>query len=108
MPTRDLYESLEVDRNAGKDEVKAAYRRRAKTCHPDAGGDRAEFEEIKLAAGVLLDAHRRRLYDETGKVEEPKADLVLQEAIGCIDQILSPVLANLDAPLDNVDLVMLV
>lgn len=49
---RDL---LGVDRRATPDEVRRAYRRAARTHHPDAGGDADTFLEIVAAADLLLD-----------------------------------------------------
>jgi len=66
----DLYELLEVDRDAESDEIKRAYRRRARQLHPDAnGGDpvaEAKFKEVSFAYEVLRDPERRARYDRYG------------------------------------------
>jgi len=45
---------LGVGRDAGADEIRAAYRRAAKRAHPDMGGSSEAFQRIRTAADVLL------------------------------------------------------
>lgn len=70
MSKRDYYEVLGVDRNAGDDELKKAYRRLAMKFHPDRNPDDAEaeeqFKEVKEAFEVLGDARKRQAYDQFG------------------------------------------
>lgn len=66
----DPYAVLGLTRAAGPAQIKAAYRRAAQTAHPDRGGDPAAFIAIVKAFGLLSDPDARRLYDETGDVDE--------------------------------------
>lgn len=67
---KDLYEILNIDRNATQDEIKKAYRQLAKKYHPDLNPDDAEaeqkFKEINSAYEVLSDADKRARYDRFG------------------------------------------
>jgi molecular chaperone DnaJ len=69
MP-RDYYEVLGVSRDAGEDELKKAYRKLARQCHPDANPDdpeaEAKFKELGEAYAVLSDPNRRSTYDRFG------------------------------------------
>lgn len=62
----DLYDVLGVDRSASADELKRAYRRKARESHPDAGGDEEQFKELTRAYEVLSDPARRARYDQFG------------------------------------------
>jgi DnaJ-class molecular chaperone len=59
----DHYSTLGVDRNAGPDEIKLAYRRMANQHHPDRGGDTATFQTIQAAYDVIGDEQKRQQYD---------------------------------------------
>ena len=67
---RDYYEVLGVQKGAGDDEIKKAYRRLAKQYHPDLhpGDKEAEekFKEVNEAYDVLRDADKRSRYDQFG------------------------------------------
>lgn len=64
--TPDYYKILGVSREASSDEIKKAFRKLARTHHPDAGGDEAKFKEINEAYEVLSDDKKRKLYDQYG------------------------------------------
>jgi DnaJ-like protein len=60
----DLYRVLGVAPDASADEIRAAYRLKAKQCHPDAGGSHQRMIELVAAWEVLGDPTRRALYDQ--------------------------------------------
>ena len=68
--TPDYYKILGVSKTATADEIKKAYRKLARTHHPDAGGDEAKFKEINEAYEVLGDEKKRKLYDQYGTADE--------------------------------------
>jgi molecular chaperone DnaJ len=67
---RDYYEILGVERSAGQDELKRAYRKMALKYHPDRNPDDGEaeqkFKEAAEAYEVLSDAQKRQRYDRFG------------------------------------------
>lgn len=75
-----LYETLGVARDASPAQVKAAFRRKAKSSHPDAGGDADAFQRLKDAYDVLADEGNRRHYDETGETPADRAASLAEEA----------------------------
>src|SRR5260370_20989627 len=67
--SRDFYEILGVPRSASQEEIQQAYRKLARTYHPDVNSDPAaedRFKDISQAYAVLSDPQTRRRYDAFG------------------------------------------
>ena len=70
MAKRDYYDVLGVARGASAEEIKKAYRTKAKELHPDRNADNpeaeAQFKEANEAYEVLKDAEKKADYDRFG------------------------------------------
>jgi molecular chaperone DnaJ len=69
-----LYAILHVERGASTRQIRSAYRRLARTFHPDhtAADDASErFKAITEAYRVLSDSARRATYDRLGHMSAP-------------------------------------
>lgn len=70
MAKRDFYDVLGVNRQASAEEIKKAYRKKAKELHPDRNSDNpqaeAQFKEVNEAYDALKDPDRKAAYDRFG------------------------------------------
>ncbi|MBP3820867.1 molecular chaperone DnaJ [bacterium] len=66
----DYYEILGVSKNASKDDIKSAFRRKARELHPDvnkAPDAEEKFKELGKAYETLSDDNKRATYDRYGE-----------------------------------------
>ena len=70
MAKRDFYETLGVAKNATPEEIKKAYRKKARELHPDQNKDDPQaadaFKAVNEAHDVLKDEQKRAAYDRFG------------------------------------------
>lgn len=83
------YEELEVGKDATTEEIKRAYKKKAKTTHPDIGGDAEAFDRINQAYVVLSDPEKRNYYDQTGQFKEEMRDRHIHIVINLFKDVLS-------------------
>ncbi|MEC9102444.1 MAG: molecular chaperone DnaJ [Pseudomonadota bacterium] len=70
MAKRDYYDVLGVPKGSGADDIKKAYRKKAKELHPDRNSDNPkaeeQFKEVNEAYDCLKDADKKAAYDRFG------------------------------------------
>lgn len=67
---KKLYNELGVDEKASADEIKQAFREKAKENHSDKGGDNDKMVALNHAYSILGNQSKRKRYDETGEEKE--------------------------------------
>lgn len=87
------YETLGIPPTASNQQIKSAYRRRARETHPDAGGDGDVFALVSRAYAILMNPEARKRFDETGSIEDGPAPLtvrqrMIQLIVGMFNQAL--------------------
>lgn len=99
-----FYDLLGIEPGATAEEIKRAYKRRAKELHPDkTGGDPDKenlFKQVKNAYETLIDPVRRAQYDETGSgpatpIEIEATGILSSLFAGMIDQIATESITRL-------------
>ena len=68
---QSLYTILGVDSSASTEEIRKAYKRLVRTCHPDVAGDSPEnqqrFADLQMAHEILTDPEKRAVYDRPSR-----------------------------------------
>lgn len=75
MEDFNLYEALGIGKSASQDDIRIAYRRKVKDCHPDKGGKPDDFMKVLTAYTVLSETETRDKYDASGHYELHKEDM---------------------------------
>lgn len=98
------YEELGVPQDATREEIRAAYRRKAAEAHPDRGGDAAAMARANHAWRLLKDERRRSRYDRTGNEQtvEPSLDTM---AGSCLAEHFAMAIDRLDESVNLVSAV---
>ncbi len=87
------YDILGVEPTASKDEIQKAYRQRAKSEHPDAGGSAERFGALTKAHRILTDDAKRAQFDETGEIDD-RPDTLDAHALELIHSIFEDILSK--------------
>jgi len=85
MEYQDYYETLGVPRTATPEEIRSAFRKKAREYHPDVAKDKVKgaekFKEVNEAYEVLSDPAKRTKYDQMGR-EAPGSGFAWQGSPG--------------------------
>lgn len=106
---QNLYDVLGVARDATLAAIRKAYRKLAKSHHPDAtGGEATEsWHAIALAYSVLSDPQARARYDETGEVPQGSAEAMdprRAKVLGVLSFLMNQMLSDDEVDLTTTDL----
>lgn len=88
----DPYEALGVPKDASQEEIKRAYKKKAKQNHPDReGGDTSAMAAVNQAYDLLSDAEKRAKFDKTGSTDKPPTieERAMQSLAKAFDDMLS-------------------
>ena len=97
------YKTLHIEPDATDKDIKRAYRKISKDCHPDIHGEEARplFENLKLARDILLDPDRRAEFDEFGTTSESEIEKEKKDKDKAIGQIIGLVNAFANHIIEN-------
>ena len=74
MRFKDYYDTLGVARDATQEDIKKAFRKRARKYHPDVSKEadaEARMKDVNEAYAVLSDPEKRAAYDQVGRGYQP-------------------------------------
>jgi len=98
---KTLYDTLGVKAGASPEELKAAFRAKAKDAHPDKRGSEDEMKEINKAYLILKDPTTRDNYDKTGEDSVDYGAYVFQVILEILASIIDKNPPNIDTFLDS-------
>jgi curved DNA-binding protein CbpA len=108
MQQFDPYLILGLTPSATPSAIKSAYRQRVQITHPDRGGDREEFIVTVKAFGVLSDPDAKRLFDETGRINDEAARNYRNEVVFILADMFDTAVktaVELGLPLEKLDFI---
>ena len=108
MKLTDPYATLGVPRAADAKAIKAAYRQSVRVAHPDRGGDAAHFIAVVQAFGILSNPVAKRLFEETGEIDEAGVRDYRQEVVVILADMFDSAVSTalgLALPLNRVDFI---
>ena len=82
--SKSLYNTLNVSKDASQEEIRAAYKQKAKDHHPDSGGSDEKMAEVNRAYMVLKDPVKRKRYDSTGEESEVSFEVKFSQLVNHI------------------------
>lgn len=88
---KNLYETLGVSNEATQEEIRDAYKNKAKELHPDKGGEAQDMADVNNAYAVLRNPVKRDKYDRTGNVEETPFEVKFE---GLVQNIFMQLVEN--------------
>lgn len=101
----DPYKILDVEKDASIDNIKKSFKQKSKVMHPDTGGSIDQFNTLKKAYDILIDASKREIWDEYRIADDFNIE---DEAKTVAIQIVLPVLdtfsdnCNLDEEIKSI------
>lgn len=93
MASDNPYDILGVDKNASQEDIKKAFKDKAKNTHPDRGGNEEEFKKIAEANMILSDPERRKYYDQTGSTKNHRPSFE-QRLVDHLDKAIVAAIEN--------------
>lgn len=103
-----LLKLLELPNGVSKKEIRKAYYRISKKCHPDLGGDSDIYTEIVEAYNILMDEKRREYFNLTGNKVFIDAKIIKEEAAKQVEKLFDDLLKHYKYDILTVDVIEVV
>lgn len=75
------YEELGIAPDASNEEIRSAFRKKAKQHHPDRGGSAEKMAKTNIAYETLITPQRRLTYDRTGEDRPVAVDKIAEQLV---------------------------